>query len=101
MHSIYKGILLSNKQELCHEHLRAYASIIKNERMNSINMLLQFSSGIVRRMLHLAEAIGPTHTFMLVLRIKAPDGFLAGDGLRAAVAIRLVGTEGKTQPLAP
>lgn len=48
MHSIYKGILPPVKQELCHEHLRTYASIIKNERMNSINMLLQFSSDIVR-----------------------------------------------------
>jgi len=42
------------------------------------------------------------HVLYILLRIKAPGGFFAGrQWLEAAAAIQLVGTEGKTQPLAP
>ena len=65
-------------QELCHQSLRARDSIIKNERVNSINMSLQFTSSFVRRMLHPPKPICPARTFYIVLRNRALDGFFAG-----------------------
>ena len=89
-------------QESYHEPLRAGNFIIENERVNSINISLQFPGRNVRRVLQPPKQICPARTFYILIRTNVLDGFsLAGNGLGAAVAIRLVGTGGKTQPLAP
>src|SRR5829696_8616698 len=57
---------LQGKQKLCHEHLRTRAPIIENERLNSINMSLQFTSSFVRQTSDsIIDKICSTHTFFI------------------------------------
>ena len=90
------------KQKLCRERLHARASIIKNERVNNINISLQFPGRIVRRMIHFARGNLPdAHVHIqYYVGMCALVSSLADNRRQAAVAMQIAATEDTAQPLA-